>query len=301
MNSPQTSPRDGDGLYYKPSGKVPLAGVAGGLVGGLAAGFALAYAYANLIYLLPFHYINFLCTFGYAALLAATPGYVMRWGKVRHGAAYVGITAVVAAASLYLSWAVWVSLAVPPAELGVSALELAGRPLRLWELMVQTTGRGTWTFFGIPVMGFALWAVWAVEALIVLAAAPAIAHAMATGDPFCENCRRWCKYEQGVAVVASAADGDLKRRLEAKDFRYLRELGAKREGDAEWLRVDLHLCPGCGQTNTLSVHREKMGHDLKGKPMVTSDALMRHLLLDAADLRELRAAAAADPPEPAYA
>jgi hypothetical protein len=297
-----TPPHGSAGLYYQPSGEVPLVGALGGLLVGLLAGVVLAFAYSYLVYYIPIIYLNFLCTIGYAAGLGLAVGGVMRLGKVRNGAASAGITVVAAFVSYYLSWAVWVSIVVSTGDSSVSALELAGQPLLLWELILKINEHGAWSLFKTEVTGFALWLIWGIEALIILIGTPLMASAQTSSDPFCENCQSWCAREQGVAVVALAESAEFKRRLEAKDFQYLREVGAKGEGDAEWLRVDLHHCPGCGQTNTLSVHKEKLSYDSKGNPSVSASSLLDNLLLNAADIRDLRAAGhdAAARPQPAF-
>lgn len=284
-------PRPAGGLYYKPSGEVPAVGALAGLVGGLAAGAVLAFVYSYLVYYIPLVYLNALCVIGFAALLGMVPGYLMHACKVRNTAAGVGIALVPVLISFYLSWAVWVSIVVSNDEAGVSALGLAAQPLLLWELIARINEVGAWTLFrsSTPVSGIALWVVWAVEAAIVLIGAPVAAAAMLGDAPFCEKCDAWCAHERGVALLAAGDDGEVRRRVEAKDFQYVRGLGAMAEGDVEWYRVDLHRCPTCGQMNTVSVFNEKLKVDDKGNVSVKSSALVENLLLTAPEADGLRA------------
>src|SRR4051794_28111173 len=59
------APVASDGLYYKPSGEVTLAGLGAGIFGGLLVGLVLAFVYAYLIAYIPFIYLNILCTLAY--------------------------------------------------------------------------------------------------------------------------------------------------------------------------------------------------------------------------------------------
>jgi len=301
--SPAAS-RPADGLYYKPSGEVPLAGALGGLLAGLACGVPLAFVYSYLVYYIPLIYLNVLCTVGFAALLGFVPGYVMHLAKVRNVAACVGVAVIAALVSYYVSWAVWVSVIASNEEASVSALDLASQPGALWAMVLRINELGAWSLFRTqtPVSGLGLWVVWAIEAGIILIGAPIAAAAMLGDAPFCEGCKVWCSCERGVALLGQAEEGELRRRVEAKDFQYVRGLGAKSEQDVEWFRVDLYRCPSCGQTNALSVLKEKLKFDEKGNASVSSSAFIENLLLtvpEADDLRALNRDLA--PSAPAYA
>src|SRR3982750_2429030 len=104
-------------LYYKPSGRFTLSGVALGLAGGFINGLILASVYAYLISYIPFIYPNFFLTIGYGLLLGFIVGSVMRWGKVRNRWVGAIVVLVVAAVSLYFSWAVWLSVLLGKANL----------------------------------------------------------------------------------------------------------------------------------------------------------------------------------------
>ena len=110
-----------------------------------------------------------------------------------------------------------------------------------------------------------------------------------TSDPFCEPCQMWCDEEKDVVSIRAAGSDELKRQFEAKDFQYLKAVGPKQVDDVEWCRLDLHRCPGCGRTNTLSVKREKLQIDRNGKRNVTSKNVFRGLLLTEGEVHQLRA------------
>jgi hypothetical protein len=91
-----------------------------------------------------------------------------------------------------------------------------------------------------------------------------------------------------VASIRPAEPDELKRRFEAKDFMYMKTVGPREEGDIDWCRLDLHRCPGCGRTNTLSVQLDTLKTDRKGKKSVSSKEVLRDLLLTEGDVHQLR-------------
>lgn len=283
----------GAASYYRLSGEVTVAGLALGLGGGLAAGVALSFAYSYLVRWLPFVYLNVFCAIFYTILVGCGTGCLLKWGKMRNTAVGVFVGIVVAFASYYFSWAVWLSLVASGGEFSVSSFGLAAQPGLLWKVMQAVNEKGAWSIglglrVGGTVSGDALWVVWGIEALMVLVGAPFSTWFTMNMDPFCEACQKWCAEEKDVLSIRPAEAGEMTRRFEAKDFVFLKEVGARREEDAEWFRLDLHRCPGCGMTNTLSVQREKLFVDTKGKARVDSRGLIKQLLLTEADVRHLR-------------
>ena len=283
-------------VYYRPSGEVTVSGLASGLGGGLVAAVALGFVYAYLIMYVPLIYLNILCVIGYALVLGASAGYLVKLGKMRNPAVGMCIALVVTLASYYFSWAVWLSIVVSGDEFSVSSWTLARNPLGMWGVLQLVNERGAWSIgrgYGPSknaetVSGVLLWVFWAAEALTVVIGSMVTALGALTIDPFCEPCNVWCEEEKDVLSIRAAESDELKRRFEAKDFPYLKTVGPKGAGDAEWCRIDLHRCPGCGMTNTLSVNRQKLTIDRKGKPTVTSSNVFHSLLLTDADVRQLR-------------
>lgn len=280
--------------YYSESGKVTGAGLAAGIGGGLAVAVALAFVYAYLNFYSPLLILNLVCAVGYAAALGASVAALFKWGKTRNSTIGMFVVTVVTFASYYLSWAVWLSV-ISGGALGVSSWTLAAEPLGLWEVLRVVNARGVWVIGGHgrssnneAVSGVLLWLCWGGEAVVVLAGAPVVAWKVLTARPFCESCETWCAEERGVALLRPAESDELKRRFEAKDFLYMKTVGPRAEGDYEWCRLDLHRCPCCGRTNTLSVQRDKIETDRKGKQTIKSKEMFRGLLLSESDVRQLR-------------
>jgi hypothetical protein len=279
-----------DGLYYKPSGEVTVAGLAAGLLGGLVVGLVLTFAYAYLLIYVPFVYAHVLCTVFYALGLGAVVGCLLKAGKMRNHAVGVFTAGAVALLSYYFCWAVWLSAVLARADLDVSVLTLASRPATLLDLILKLNETGAWSVGrkGVPVTGVLLWVVWGAEALTVLVGPTVMASAALTSEPFCESCDEWCYEDKGLVTLADAKRGELRRRLEAKDFEYLKTVGARKEGEWESCRLSLYHCKQCDRTNALTVKHEKTTFDSKGRSKTNSNTFVNQLLLTASEAEDLR-------------
>ena len=296
QSAPGWAQQPAGGAYYRPSGEVTVAGLAAGLGGGLVAAVALGFAYAYLNTYVPIIYLNLLCVLGYAVALGAAAAALVRWGKMRNPAVGMFVALFVTLVSYYVSWAVWLSLTVSSDEFSISPWQLAQHPLGLWGVLQLVNEKGAWSIgsgYGAsknhnPVSGVMLWVVWAAEALTVVLGSALTAWRGLTCDPFCEPCQKWCEEEKDVVSIGAADSDELRRRFEAKDFQYMKAVGPKQGGDAEWCRLDLHRCPVCGRTNTLSVKRQKLQRDRHGKTTVNSKDIFHGLLLTEGEVQRLR-------------
>src|SRR5207247_1154690 len=95
----------------------------------------------------------------------------------------------------------------------------------------------------------------------------------------------------------------LKTELESKNFAYLETLGVAPEDAQEWFQFDLHTCPTCAQTSTLSVNRVSETVNRKGEKSTKRQCIVNKLLLDPTQTQQLlqvchRVAAGPDRQEP---
>jgi hypothetical protein len=296
----QTAPKGGapraqasvasDGLYYKPSGEVTLAGLGAGLLGGLLVGLVLAFVYSYLIAYIPFIYLNILCTVGYTFALGFVIGWLLKSGKMRNPVVGVFAAVAVSLISYYFCWAIWLSAMLARSDVDISALALATHPGALLDLILRVNEKGAWTLGrgGTPVTGVFLWVIWGAEALIVLVGPPLIAWGVLSSEPFCESCGEWCDEDHSLVSLARAEPAELRRVFESKEFERLKSVGAKEDGAQDWYRLDLHRCKRCDRTNTLTVKSEKITFDSKGNSKVRSTDLFSKLVLAPTEIEELR-------------
>src|SRR5690242_10606694 len=93
---------------YKHSGKFTPIGVSAGVITGLVAGSLLAYIYAWGIIKIDDQKGAALATLVYGAAVGLSAGYGMKLGKVRNSKVGIAVASLLAAVSLYISWAFWV-------------------------------------------------------------------------------------------------------------------------------------------------------------------------------------------------
>ena len=308
-----------DGLYYKPSGEVTLAGLGAGVFGGLVVGLVLAFVYAYLLAYIPFIYLNILCTLGYMFALGCVVGWLLKSGKMRNPAVGVFAATVVSLLSYYFCWAVWLSAMLGRNDFDVSAFTLATQPGTLLNLILLVNEKGAWSISHSPVTGFVLWeflflrkqykarmlpswpfAIGILACLLTFGLRlvagkvrrPRLGCAaeagVLTSEPFCEFCGEWCDEDRGLVSLAPAEPAGLRRTFESKEFERLRAVGAKEEGAPDWYRLDLHHCKRCDRTNTLTVKSEKITFDSKGRSKVRSTNLFSKLVLAPNEVEDLR-------------
>jgi hypothetical protein len=159
--------------------------------------------------------------------------------------------------------------------------------------MVAINARGTWELDDEVVRGQWLWIAWGAEALLLLILSVNYTRHLFTDMPYCEACRSWCTPERGFMDTSNCKLEKLKERMEARDFAFLETLGPRRTNDNFWFRFDLHTCPECGATNTLTIDDITEEWDnSRNREDRTSHRVVQNLLLSPEEVVEHRAIAA---------
>ncbi len=266
--------------HYRHSGKTPPSGLlAIALVTGLAAPI-LALIYSALTICIPLVYVNFFLTVGFGAGLGAAVGWAAKAGHIRNTP--LTLIAVVGAAlvAYYLHWVFW---------FGVHAMRADGSfgdalPLLFPPALFETIGfvneEGTWGFKSVDsVSGWPLTIVWILEALIFFGAAIVGSFATAA-SVYCESCGTWCAEHVGVRrFSADASSSALAARLDQGDLNALTEAAPADPGAQAWTQLDMDVCTGCAQTNTLTMKSIRIETDSKGKTSQKDEVLVDRLLL----------------------
>lgn len=276
-------------MYYKHSGQFSVGGLLVGAAIGTAAGLLLGLSYSHGLVLITDERMAFMATVALGALLGVAVGYGLVWGKVRSQPVGAAVTATISAFALYISWAVWVSLTLESQHVGpVSWVKLAERPGMLWELMCAINQDGTWSLGSEPVMkGTELWAVWLVEAAMVIGLAVIIQKAILGLHAFCERCERWCSRGARIPLSLPQSLTQLKLQIEANDLRSLESLAPASPG-ADHVVAELDSCPQCLQLNTLSLTLTTIRKNRLGQPTIRNKKLLEHLLIPPTSAQTLR-------------
>jgi hypothetical protein len=276
-------------VYYVTSGRPSEQGVAIGVLAAVAAGLVLAVAYVYLVLYVPLAgYLSAPISAGFGALVGFTTGKALRWAQVRHRVLAIAASVSVALVVWYAVWVIWVWALLRRDGTALVLSSFAFSPTIVWGLVQTINQAGAWTIFGLTPTGFLLWILWLGESVLILVPA-AMLPLRLVADPFCEHCNSWCALDQGVARLRASPGPDLKRRMEAKDLEYLERLGRVKPGASEWLRLDLHSCPHCDVTNTLTVKAVTVSVDEKGRRSENAATVVKHVLLDIVETDRVRA------------
>lgn len=295
------------GQYYHHTGKVTFIGVLSAGVAGLVAGAVAAALYAYGDVYIPIIYANVLLCFAFGAGVGVACAYVMRWGKVRNVPVTLAIVGVVTLASYYVCWVVWIfaqaqrgsRTPVPVKEL----FDLLINPKWVYGLAIALNAQGTWAMSTTDksnVSGVFLYIVWLGEAALIFGSAIWAARLFATDRPFCETCDAWCAKGEAIARVAPAPADQLRPRLEARDFQYLRDLAPHARSDS-YVELTHHQCRSCGRLHTLTATLVTITAGSRGRNNTKRKVLVDKLLLTPEEFGAANAAARQYPAPPPMA
>jgi hypothetical protein len=248
---------------YKHSGKFTPIGISAGVIPGLAAASLLAYVYAWGIIKIDDQKMAAVAALAYGGAIGLATAYGMKLGKVRNSKAGIVTAVVLAAISLYASWAFWTeNIVVRFQQDDVNPYALMTHPQVLWDLIKSINHSGTWGWSEADLTkGAELWAIWALEAAAILYAAGLAAHLLLEMQPFCEKCQIWCSSHEKLCLSA----GDpiyIKRSLAKRDLTFLEKLGPGSKG-ATYITAQLHSCSSCGDLNTLTLTQTAVARSQK--------------------------------------
>lgn len=276
-------------MYYQHSGRFSVGGIVLSLLTGAIAGFLLAYAYGNGLSHIPEVHLAAFATIAFGLFVGGTTGRGLLWGHVRSPRLTIAVTALTSTLALYLSWAMWIAEIFKRSQgRNISWARLAQHPVAIWSLMTWINHYGTWALDnGKPTAGWWLWIIWTVEALLIVGVAIATAVAMLGERAFCETCGRWCHRALRLLLAPSRDVQQLKLQLENKDLRALESLGPGQKG-GDHLVATLHSCTQCQQFHTLTVTNTKFQRPKFGHHNVSSQTIVRQLIVGPAEAQTLR-------------
>lgn len=249
--------------HYQHSGKAPLGGILLTLVAGAIAGAILGIVYGYLIFWIPFIYINVFVTLGFGIALGAITGAMAAKGKIRNSGAVMVVALIVALFAYYVHWVVWVERIIE-----VRIID----PAILWTLLSEVARQGAWSIFGWTPTGFAMWAIWGIEAAMILGLG-SIGAAAVIDVPFCEDSNQWAE-ESTLAMrfktVANATESP---------SAVLSALEALDETAAAYTEVKIATVEG-SELRCVSLENVSVDVDKDGKESTSRSNMVKNMLFD---------------------
>lgn len=282
------APMHFEATHYQRSGRFQPAALLHGL------GAMLLCAGAGCVYqilhgLSPFLILNVFFVGGLAFVIEGQTKRVLVLGHVRNLGVAVLLAVGIALSALLASYA-WEFFRDIRSTLMV-------RPELSWADMLQGSVMGRWLQFTaetgwtmtrhnskIRVNGMAVYALWAIEALILLGTSLLqTSHLKAL--PYCEDCRRWTATDR-VNLPGLGSDA-VEPLLRAGDLDGVLTLKSPESpDDSVWLSLLGHTCPGCQKTwLTVSAGHEERQHT--GKKRIVTRRLTENLVITPRHQRQL--------------
>ena len=286
--------------YYKPSNKMPPAGILALLAGGIVAALVLALVYIYAVWYIPFVYVNFFLCLGFGLVLGAVLSVLVRLGKLRSPGAVGVLALLVGLVAVYLEWGVYLTLLFNSDTTGTGKdadtttsfspglfADIIAHPAAMWLAMQKINQTGTWSLKGSTPSGVFLGVIWVIEAVLILGGAYLITKAQAS-EPFSEISNEWATEETLAHPISFAQDAATTRTaLETGQFQHL-TLHTSTVAEEPFARIKLHSAPNDHNCRYLTLENVTTTIDKKGKATQSATTVVQHLAISAAAFQELQ-------------
>lgn len=268
--------------YYEHSGAITPVGLILMLVFGAVGALVLGGIYGYAIFYIPLIYVNFFITIGFGMGVGFMVGLGGELGKIRNMKALVLFGLVAGLFAVYTGWVSWV-YAFSSEE------RLILPPLEMLSFMNEISAFGIWSIFDWTPQGMALYAIWGIEAIMILAITAGLAWGILSTAPFCERCNEWVKVQDNIQHLAPIDQpGALVAQLEQGDLTDLKALTLNDDEAGDHTNIELSRCTSCPQSNFLNIKSVVITKDKKGKDESDESTLIENLILSADDYQSLK-------------
>jgi len=278
---------------YQHSGTVPVLGAIQALAIGSAAAVVLGIVYSFSFYYIPYVYLNFLLALGFGAGVGATIGWAAREGKIRNTGVTVALAVVASLVGIYAEWGSTLYALAPMTEMGDYWKEFglsSFLPQSIIGLMVHLFQEGSWGLTaGAMVKGWPLFAMWLVEAGVIVGLAGATAFAQIAKRPFCESCDEWITGETPHFYIGDGTE-PVWTEVQNGNFDPLADTEQATGSEPTYVRIKLHVCDTCTQSNYLTITRCENTVDNKGNPKLEEKDIITNLAVDDTEVELIRTA-----------
>lgn len=184
---------------------------------------------------------------------------------------------------LYVAWGThYLTSVVIPNKMQINVLS-AYSPSVVAVHLKFIYEKGIWPIDKGKVPGYVVIAFWSLEALIIVGISTFLAPYLIRHRPFCERCDCWTDIKLEIKNLSLSGAGENLKALLSGDLTSLKYF---KPANNEPLSLELELatCPTCAETQCLTIYQVKKTLENKGKMKVKRTALVRNMLIDAADV-----------------
>jgi hypothetical protein len=278
---------------YQHSGTVPALGAIQALAIGSAAAVVLGIVYVFSFYYIPYVYLNFVLAMGFGAGVGYTVGWSAREGKIRNTAVTVALAVVASLVGIYAEWGSTLYALGPMSELDDCWKEVGLQsflPHSIIGLMTLLFQEGSWGLAaGAMVKGWPLFALWLLEAGLIVGLAATTAHAQIADKPFCEACHDWITSETPHLYQGDGSE-PVWTAVQSGDFDSLADTEQATGSEPTHIRIKLHACETCTESNYLTITRCEKYFDSHGDPKLKEQDIVTNLAVDDTQVELIRTA-----------
>lgn len=245
---------------YKPSGKTGMLGPVITFLCTAIGGAILGVLYSYIVTWIPFIYINFFITIGFAFGLAFLIRTGSLLGHVRSGIVNLVFGGLGLITAYYVHWVAWIAAQ----NIGIGWV---WDPLALFGIIKEINEHGLWSIGrfgsdGAIVSGVFLTIIWVIEALIIFLGGMM---GMTVDSVYCERCRKWTSTNDDLSRMDLKGADVLLDGLHQGEFDVFSQLQPAAENAIEYLKLDTCWCEGCSDFAVLSMSHVFIEYDEEGK------------------------------------
>jgi hypothetical protein len=236
---------------YKLSGKSGNIFIIGIVLGPfLVILLSIIYAYIDVYN--PLVYFTLLVFLGFLFGIIVVQKLVIRFSKCRSTSSSIIYGVVTGLFGIYASWSTFLYVLIQKEDLPMELLDILQSPSFVFEMAKSISVDGYFTLFGTTVKGGFLWFIWIVEAIGILGAGALGGLAVMHEEVFCEDCNRWAE-DINFDLRLAIEDKDAAKVLIDTTIEKILTFRKLENPNSEHIRVNLHQCSKCRNTNTIDV------------------------------------------------
>jgi hypothetical protein len=267
-----------DSRFYQHSGKTQLARLPMmSLFLIFSALIAFVYAYA-VVYIPLVGYVNFILTGGFAAGVGLLAILCLKALRIRNNGVAAIMGTVYSLLSLYLSWVCFEFALLNQYGAGLNWFDMLLNPGAVWGTMVEIGNSGWFSIKSFTPSGGILFAMWGIEALVIVGVGVYLSYSNIKESVFCEDCGQWA--DDSVAFDFSSENEDtLVQNLKEQKEEVVSIIQFPQPDNAQIFNVELKECKGC-DLSTLTLKKVTLKVDSEGKEDRDEEEVFQNLLLD---------------------
>ncbi len=257
---------------FEPIGMAYVLGIAGGGI------LLMSPIYSAGIKYIPMIYLNILLTLGYGFASGFLVNLGGKMGKVRNNQLLTVTGLLMGVYALYCAWASYFTIVLG---------EMVVSPITIMKYMEIVSEKGSWSIKGSMVNGAALYAVWAIEALIIIITG---AFSAKIEEPFCEDCNDWIETKDEIGPLEPTLHGDLiAKALQRSDFTILKAIKPSMDSESDHTKLTMLRCLACNKKFFLTVTSVAFVINSKGKSERSETHIVKNLIINQEIFKSLMA------------